>query len=290
MTTYTYKIDELTGLISKEIKETYPDLDILKLGLGTKRTTALIKKQYAKALQGEAEAPLAEIEEKWFVTQQKVEAQAQEKIDIENKLNGVPEVTDEVTGEVTTEAVEKETDEAKRKTLEDELDVLNGFEESFFDDSGRLRYKTIPGEIQVTLDERAEMEKENEFLKGYRGVATDAVRPVITSEIPREDIKALIAHERDLKVRNAEDSIADIAKMVSLSFSVVAVLWGFLSDDDKSKLPAEQKSLIDYAVLRFSQLDTRADDQLKTEGTKLVDKLFERENEIAKIVQEVKAD
>jgi len=291
MTTYTYKIDEETGLIRKDIKETYPDLNILDRGLDGKRSTALIKKQYDKALQGKAEEPIVIIEEKWFATQQKIESLIKEKKDLEDKLNGVEEVVDEETGEVITEAVEKETDETKIESMKERLEVISGKEESYFTDEGKLRYKTVPGELQDTIDEREKMEEKDEFLKAYRGVETDAVRPVpVIQKISKEKTKALIAHERDLRVRNAEDSIADIAKMVSLSFSVVAVLWNFLSDDDKSKLPSEQKDLIDYAVLKFSQLDTRADDQLKEEGAKLVDKLFERENEIAKIVKEVKAD
>jgi hypothetical protein len=41
--------------------------------------------------------------------------------------------------------------------------------------------------------------------------------------------------------------------------------------------------MVNYAVTKFRSIGTRADEQLAIEGTKLVDKLFDREVKIADI-------
>ena len=292
MTKFSYVLNEETNKVEKSVLETYPDTKILDRGISGKRPAELIKKQQLKAEQGVAEAPIVKIEEEWFTEQQTIENLNDEKKTIEDQLTGVKEVTDETTGEVIQEAVEKVTDEAEVEKLNTRLKEIVGSSTKYFDDAGRQHIIDVDGELKIALDARAKIEADNEWLKAYRGVATDAVRPEPAAEakVSHTDVKKLIAHERDLDVRNSEDSIADIAKMVSLAFSVISTLWELTPDDAKDNVPAEKKGLIDYAVMKFNSIDTRADRQIAAEGTKLVDKLYDREVHIANIVDKLNND
>lgn len=290
MTKFGYKVNEETGKVEKSVLETYPDVTIIDRGVANKRPTELIIKQQLKAEQGAAEAPIVKIEEEWFNEQQTVENLNDEKKVIEDQLSGVAEVIDEETGVVTQEAVEQVTDEDEVKKLNDRLEAIVGSYTTYFDDDGHQQTVDVDGELKIALDARADLETDNEWLKAYRGEATDAVRPEPAAEakVSNTDVKRLIAHERDLTVRNSEDSIADVAKMVSLAFSVIATLWELTPDDAKNNVPDGRRGLIDYAVAKFESIDTRADRQLVTEGTVLVDKLYDREVAIANIIDKVK--
>ena len=98
-------------------------------------------------------------------------------------------------------------------------------------------------------------------------------------------IKSVINNE----VRSIEDSVADLAKMNSLLFSCISAMYGTMSDSAKGKMDVETKTIIDYSVDKFNTTKTRGNQQLMEEGTDLVDKLFEREEKIADIIESVKA-
>ena len=288
MTKYSYKVNEETGLVERSVLETYPDTKIIERGISAGRNPELIKKQQLKALQGEAEAPVVAIEEDWFEQQQLIENLTAEVKTITDQLNGVEEVVDETTNEVLVEAVEKVTDEDVIKTLEDRLAIINDKIEYYFDDMGVKQNTTVLGELNTAKEARGKLEEDNQWLKAYRGETTDEVRPEPAAEVtklPRTQEKELIAHERNLTIRNNEDSIADLAKMVSLAFSVISSLWEVTPDDAKESIDADKKGMIDYAVSKFNATQTRADDQLAQEGVALIDKLYDREIAIAGIVR-----
>jgi len=287
MTRYGYELNEETGLVERSVLETYPDTKIIERGISAGRNPELIKKQQLKALQGEAEAPIVDIEESWFEQQQLVENLTAEVKTITDQLNGVEEVIDEMTNEVIVEAIEKVTDEDVVKTLEDRLATINDKIEYYFDDMGVKQNTTILGELNVAKEAKGKLEEDNQWLKAYRGETTDEVRPEPAEavKLPRTQEKELIAHERNLTVRNNEDSIADLAKMVSLAFSVISTLWELTPDDAKEDIDADKKGMIDYAVSKFNATQTRADDQLAQEGVALIDKLYDREIAIAGIVR-----
>jgi len=269
-------------VINKTVIESYPKRDILDNGLAVNRPTSTIQKGLTKAIQGEAEAPIIAIEERWFKVATKVLALEEEKYQLEhivlkqdNDGKDIPLTEDEL--------------EANEKRLKE----LNGY--SYTTNDGPRSSKlvhVVEGLISKTRAEMLKLEEANKWLKAYRGEETDAVRPnpAANAKIEKEDVKKLIAHERDLTVRNSEDSIADVAKMVSLAFSVIATLWELTPDDAKDNISADKKGLIDYAVFKFNQINTRADRQIAAEGTALVDKLYDREVAIADIVDKVKEE
>jgi len=141
----------------------------------------------------------------------------------------------------------------------------------------------------------AEIEVDNIWLLEYTTTAQDtslnnlSVRPVIEGFIyPKPFLNRLIAYKRDTSVRNAETSIADVAKMNSLLFSMVGMMYNTLTATAKDKIPPQDRAVMEYAIASFKTKETRADRQLVRDGTKLIDKLFKREVDIADIIDEVK--
>jgi len=287
MTKYGYTLNSNTNLVEQSVIETYPKNDILERSIENGSRAGLIKKQKLKAIEGEHESTIVDMELKWFKKQQLVETLEAEVKTITDKLNGVSEVIDPITNEITTVAVEQVTDEDEVVILTTRLESINDKNTNHFDDAGVKQTTVIKGELSLALEARASLEKEFGWLVGYRGLETTTTRPEVSSNIKltRKDAKKLIAYERDTDVRNSEDSIADLAKMISLSFSAISALWVMVSEEDKAALPPEKKAVIDYAVSKFNDTVTRADEQLAVEGTKLIDKLYSREVNIAGIVR-----
>ena len=292
--------EELQGdlVVTKSVKETYPDLDILKRGLKNGRATNTIRKGLLKAMQGQSEVYLVQIEEEWFKEQEDVQ-------DFEKELKTLLEIQ-AVEYEAIVEA-QKEGSEVSEAELADlkyalsktekRMKKVNGYtqnELAFNPQTGQEEQKevTYKGLIEEATERRNEKEAANEFLKGYRGEETEAVRPEPAANvtITDDDVKKLIAHERDLKVRNGEDTLADLAKMNSLLFSTVGAIYSTLSNSAKDKIPEATRGVIEYSIQEFDKVQTRADRQLKDEGNDLVDKLFSREVQIADIIDAVKKD
>jgi len=145
-------------------------------------------------------------------------------------------------------------------------------------------------ELLEEYELRNELESKFPWLKTIRGEETDIAEPFNEGKMQEEESKKVISSIRNKKVRTVEDSIADLAKMNSLLFSCISAMYGTMSDTAKSKIDEGTKELIDYSVEKFSNTQTRADRQLIKEGTGLVDKLFEREVQIADIIDEVKGE
>ena len=260
--------------INKSVKEVFPDRETVLQGIKDGRDTSLIKAELLRATIGSAEGKFVKIEEDWYKIATKL-------LNLEKELREL--------NSTNVESLEA-TEIAK---IEERIKELDGYSYVTYDGPRSSKVtNVVEGLISKTRTEMLDMEAKNEWLKAYRGEDTDVIRPEPASNIVMnvEDVKKLIAHERDLKVRNSEDSIADVAKMVSLAFSVIATLWELTPDDAKDNISAEKKGLIDYAVFKFNQINTRADRQIAAEGTALVDKLYDREVAIADIVDKVKEE
>lgn len=300
---YTLEETEVNGLeevikeVRKSVKETYPDLDILKRGLKNKRQTATIRKGLLKAMQGQAEAPIVQIEEEWFKEQetiQNLQKELRTLIDVQaEEYKAIQEAEKEDSGVSDAELADLKYALAQTEKRMKKINGYTQMELIFNPRTGQEEQKevTYKGLIEEAEERRNEKEEANEFLKAYRGEETTAVRPEPAADvkITDEDVKKLIAHERDLKVRNSEDTLADLAKMNSLLFSTVGAIYGTLSDTAKGKIPDETRAVIEYSIQEFNKVQTRADRQLTEDGTALVDKLFQREVQIADIIDEVKS-
>ena len=285
----------IASVVTKSVKETYPDMDILQRGLKNGRQTKTIQKGLLKATQGQAEAFLVQQEEEWFKAQDEMQQAEKELRTLEEVLVVEKEAVE--AGEASDEVGSDELANLKYavETTEKRIKELAGYtqnELAFNPSTGKEEQKEVhyPGIIEKAQEVRDAKEAQFEWLKAYRGEETEAVRPEPAADvkISPDDVKKLIAHERDSKVRNSEDTLADLAKMNSLLFSTVGSIYGTLTSTAKDKIDADTRAIIEYSIAKFADTQTRADRQLAEEGTDLVDKLFAREVQIADIIDELK--
>ena len=81
------------------------------------------------------------------------------------------------------------------------------------------------------------------------------------------------------------DSVADNAKLISFLFSIITRVWDVLPEDIKSNINEDDREIIEYILSKFKKIKTRADVQFQQEGTKLIDRLFQRQEKIAELVK-----
>ena len=117
-----------------------------------------------------------------------------------------------------------------------------------------------------------------------------ALRSKVVVEVndnkPKRDKKTLARYDIEQNVFDKHDAIADNAKMISLILTVVSRIYDVLPDSEKDNIDSNERALIEYALDKFKITDTRADKLFATEGTALVDKLMDRQADIANILEE----
>jgi len=279
MIKYEYTFNSDTGLTERAVMETYaPYAGLVDSAISAGQPAGVILKNLRNALTGVLEQPLIAIEEAWWVKQEELVALSKV-VSTANDLSATTKL-DELGATINLTDAELAANSAALDTLLSEHNVI---------DIAALELK-ITDDISTVTAERLALEdggvgnKPNPWLKAYRGVATTSTRPVVTPVIPKADIKKIISSERDKDIRNSEDTLADLAKMNSLLFSMVSTIYGTLSTTAKNKIPAAERAVIDYAITKFAAMQTRGDRQLAKEGIVLIDKLFDREEAIADLV------
>ena len=100
--------------------------------------------------------------------------------------------------------------------------------------------------------------------------------------------KAKWRYRIEKEVFDIYDSVADNAKMISLIFSLMYRLYNALPEEIKQKLDPRDRQIIEYAFEKYRSIKTRADVQFQQEGVKMIDKLMDRQNKIARIIEETK--
>jgi hypothetical protein len=116
------------------------------------------------------------------------------------------------------------------------------------------------------------------------------VKPCIYKKVVEEEPSYFIGkkgqwrYQIHKEVFDLYDSVADNAKMISLLFTLLSRIWDALPDDIKSNISDEDRQIIEYAFEKFHNIKTRADIQFQEEGTKLIDKLMDRQAKIGEIV------
>jgi len=84
------------------------------------------------------------------------------------------------------------------------------------------------------------------------------------------------------------DMIADAAKMNSLILSMLSRIYASLTEEQKTTFTPEEKALTEFTLVKFSETDTWADIQLKEEGSMMIERLLDRQAEIAIVVAAAK--
>jgi len=82
-----------------------------------------------------------------------------------------------------------------------------------------------------------------------------------------------------------EDSLADTTKMLFLVIAMLKRLYD--ANFDISQLSQDDKDIIEYALSKYSNTTTWLDVKFNEEGIALIDKLAERQNNLANIIKEV---
>lgn len=128
-------------------------------------------------------------------------------------------------------------------------------------------------------------------LKRFRGIPvqeSDFDWITIPLGISKKLTKLLQRFHIESEVRDTEDSIADLAKWLSLVTSTLKEMYILISDVDKAKIAPEKRAIIEYSLGKFDTTYTRGDVSLATEGTYSIDKILKRESDISKIISDIK--
>lgn len=108
------------------------------------------------------------------------------------------------------------------------------------------------------------------------------------SLIPEYNDKRLnkLMHRKKIKtgVRDTDDSVADLAKWISLVTSMNFTIYNALSATAKSNIPAQERELIELCQSIFKNTETVGDLSLAREGGNLIQKIMNREKTIAQII------
>jgi len=275
---FNYKYDTEKSITIRTPNINYPSVQDIILSINNGDLASAIMTRAQLAFQGVVEEPIITVEESWWTEQSKIQDldAAIAKID-----TLVATTTTDAAGSVT--SLTQNQIDANKFNLFTLIDSYDASTEQELRDLLTADLKTAT-DARTVIETAYALNVTSEWLTTYRGVTTTATRPVVTGVIPVYIKKLLAAREIKSQVRGTEDTIADLAKMNSLLFSMVSSIYGTLTVTQKNKIPAPEKAVIDYATTTFTTIQTRADRQLASEGTALIDKLFGREVEIADIV------
>jgi len=117
------------------------------------------------------------------------------------------------------------------------------------------------------------------------GIWTRAIKEKPPCDVALTDKKSKARLKIQKKIFDPLDSISDNSKMIQLLAKMNTVLWSLVTDEQRNNLPEDTVEILDY----FSEMDANsellADKHADVIGMKaLIDKLYMRQKEIAKIV------
>ena len=121
----------------------------------------------------------------------------------------------------------------------------------------------------------------------------DKSNQVKIKKIYRQELKEIeakkgkIRKEINEQVFDIEDSLADNAKMIFLLTSLLMRIYNALPDDIKGNLSDEDRQIVEYAFNKYTETTTRLDLQFQEEGIGIIDKLLNRQKEVANVIEEV---
>ena len=111
-----------------------------------------------------------------------------------------------------------------------------------------------------------------------------AVRETVDTT-PKTDKKHLSRKRVDQEVFDIYDSVADNAKWASLLTGFVIRIYNALPEEIKANLDPADKQMIEALSAEFLSTPTRLDVQLQEEGYAIIDRMLERQRQVAEIVK-----
>ena len=253
--------------VSKTPMIEYPTLpkDISSLNI---TNTDKLKELLLLENEGQQEKKLILIEEEWFDLMTNFVNFNNEKLSLEKQLS---DNDDKIKNNVT-----------EGLLTEDEITSIN-------EDITNVNIN-ITDSFKLVTDLEAKYKWLIEFRTSTNNtdLNTTSLRPVVKPQLTTSKKKNIIRHDVDVNIRDVNDTVADLAKMNALLMAMASGIYGTLSSTAKDKIDPTKRAIIEYAISEWDNSNTRADRQLATEGTTLIDKLFSREVKIADIVDKYK--
>jgi len=117
--------------------------------------------------------------------------------------------------------------------------------------------------------------------------------PVRLTKVYKQELKEIgskkgkMRKEINERVFDVEDSVADNAKMIFLLTSLLMRIYNALPEDVKNNLTTEDRSMVEYAFNKYTETTTRLDLQFQEEGVGIIDKLLNRQKEVANVIKGV---
>lgn len=267
MIRYDYKTilneDNIYIGIKKEINTEYPTkqyIESVSNSINSEKLYELLKLENI----GKQELKLLKIENDWYDLMVSFINFNNIKIELEKQLT---DNTDKINSNITTGLL-----------TQDELDEINT----------KISSTTI--DINNSFDLIVKLENRYKWLKAFREDVdlndSSFNRPVFKDKLLLSTKKEVIRHKINKKVRDVNDTVADLSKMNALLMAMISSIYEVLPESEKDLLNPNRRGLIEYGINKWDNSSTRADRQLAVEGTKLIDRLFNREVETANIVDE----
>ncbi len=97
--------------------------------------------------------------------------------------------------------------------------------------------------------------------------------------------KGKVRKEIREKIFDLEDAIADNNKLIMLAMTIL--LKFYFASFDKNDLSKEDVEIIETWAKTMAKRETRFNEQFQEEGEKLINKLFNRQEEIAEIIKKI---
>ncbi len=123
------------------------------------------------------------------------------------------------------------------------------------------------------------------IIKKGKHLYTRGVQETPDNSIKR-DKKSISRLKIQEEVFDDKDSIADNAKMNSLLLSMFSRLYEVQPQEVLDTLQPEDKAVMEYAINKFKGIQTRADVQFADEGLAFIDRLMDRQEQIAVLASE----
>lgn len=229
ITKFTYSVDA-KGIVTRAPEYSFTAIEDLSDRLAGIDNETVIGNIANTTLKGEAERALIGAETEWFKAQTTIQDMDTEKAALEAKLmsgdrNGNP-LTPEAQGSIKARIAE---------LSEGTITV----EKEFYDHYTRTTHtvkETVQTPYTIALENRADLESVNAFLKGYRGGKTSVVRPEpkLSSAKEKEIRKELVRNQIGVKVGDYADLLADVSN--ALNAIIKKVNGGALSEEDQTAI------------------------------------------------------
>lgn len=206
-----YNYSEKNGVVSRTPEYSFTAAEELADRLAGIDNKQVIENIANTTLKGEAERDLIGLEDTWFKIQTELQNMDKEREALELQLKNGDKNGNPLNPEQQA-SIQARIAECKEGTM-----VV---EKEFYDHYNRQTYKVKEVHqtpYTISLEKRNDLEENNPYLAGLRGVASAPARPIATLSKDKENSirKELVRQQIDVQVGDDKDLIADMSNALS---------------------------------------------------------------------------